>query len=468
MSGAGGGGPRDTDVVEVGGGALDDEALMRLARARTVLGPPDLLAAVRHLCTPRATLLEVEEADGDVPGEAPIVLLRPAGAPFADAAVRSAQQSQLALDRLVRAAADAPAPSAAVVEAARRHLDGLAKPPGSLGALEEVATRLCALAGVCPPPGITAPAVLVAAADHGVVASGVSAWPSTVTAAMVEACLSGGAAAAVFAARVGARLQVLDVGVASDVGKRPDFVRRPVRRGTRDLLHGPAMTVGEAAEAVVAGADTAAALLDDGADLLVTGDLGIGNTTAGACLVGVLTGAAAEQVVGPGAGATATVLARKHAVVGAVLDRHRRGGVGPRPDHRPSHVRDSQESQSNNVLGILADCGGLEHAALVGLLLAARARRVPVVLDGVAAVAAALVATRMAPSVHHALFAGHRSSEPAAGVGLAALGLRPLLDLDLRLGEGTGGLLAVPLVAAAADAMTRMATLDAVAGGEGA
>ena len=202
------------------------------------------------------------------------------------------------------------------------------------------------------------------------------------------------------------------------------------------------MTRKEAARALLVGATTADDLMDEGADLLVTGDLGIGNTTASASLVAAFTGTAATRVVGPGAGADDAVMANKQAAVAAAIA-------------RVAALRDDP-------LGILAGCGGLEQAALAGLMLAARARRTPVLLDGVTSVAAALVAVRLAPAVGRTLFAGHRSPEPAAGIGLTALGLAPLLDLRLRLGEGTGGVLAVPLVVAAAAAMRDMASLAAV------
>lgn len=439
----------ETHEIEVGAAGVDEDALLALSRARTVMGPSELLTAVRHLCPPTATLRE-RSAPGVPEGTVgPVVVLRP---PVGRHGEEGGALQQL-VDRAAAAVDSDDRDGLRVAAQARAHHDALAKPPGSLGVLEDVGVRLCVLAGACPPPVPRAPAVLVAAADHGAVASGVSAWPSEVTGAMVGACLTGDAAVAVLAERVGVRLQVLDVGVATDVvaPESRSFVRRPVRRGTRDLAHEPPMTLEEAEQAVLVGAGAADALMDEGADLLVTGDLGIGNTTASACLVAALTGEPAERLVGRGAGADDAVMARKRGAVAAALARVRRG--------------DTASQGGEDGLGILASCGGLEHAALVGLMLAGRARRTPVVLDGVTPVAAALVATRVAPGVGRALIAGHRSVEPAAGTGLDALGLHPLLDLRLRLGEGTGGVLAVPLVVAAAAAMVDMGSLGSVAGG---
>ena len=317
---------------------------------------------------------------------------------------------------------------AARAEAAHRH-GLLAKPPGSLGRLEVLSLQLAAVAGCCPPPVPTRPALLLAAADHGVHAEQVSAWPQALSTAVASGCLRGSSVAAVLAERSGVRLVVLDVGLMTPPPTGPGLRSRRVRAGTRNLLVEDAMTQGEAEQALLAGADAAGELLDDGADLLLLGEVGIANTTAAACLTGHLTGAPAAEVTGPGAGADAAALHRKATVVAAALAR-----VGPQPDP----------------LRVLAALGGLEHAALVGAMLRAAAAGVPVLLDGVSTTAAALVAVRLCPALPGYLIASHRSSEPAAGVALAHLELAPLLDLDLRLGEGSGALLALPLVQAAA------------------
>jgi len=329
---------------------------------------------------------------------------------------------------------------ARAAEAARRHADGLRKPPGSLGALEDVGVRLAAIAGSCPPPVPLRPAVVVAAADHGVWARGVSPWPQEVTAAMVTSFCTGDAAVNAVAATVGARIAVLDVGVAGALPDHPLLHRARVRAGTADLSRGPAMTREEAARALLAGADLAGDLIVSGADLLVTGDMGIANTTAAACLIAAFTTAGAEAVTGRGAGGDDALLAAKTAVVAEALARHDPDPADP--------------------LGVLAAVGGLEHAAIAGVLLAGAAARVPLVLDGMASVAAALAAVALAPALGEHLLAGTRSPEPGATIALAALRLTPLLDLGLRLGEGTGGLLAVPLVVAAARVLSEMGTLD--------
>jgi len=346
------------------------------------------------------------------------------------------EQRVLALAGEVR-----PADAEAAALARRRH-DRLLKPPGSLGALEEVGVRLAGLAGVVPPPVPAEPAVVVAVGDHGVHAQGVTPWPQSVTAAMVSSFLGGTAAVNAVAATVGARVSVIDVGVAGELPEHPSLRRARVRAGTADLSREPAMTREEAARAVLAGAGLVEELVAAGVDLVVPGDMGIANTTAAACLVAAFTGRSAVEVTGRGAGADDATLRRKVDLVGSALALHR-------PD-------------PGDPLGVLAAVGGLEHAALVGMLLAGAAEGVPVVLDGLSVVAATLVAAALAPAVVDAVVAGHRSPEPGASVGLEHLKLEPLLDLGLRLGEGTGGLLAVPLVVAAARVLSSMGTLDAV------
>ncbi len=322
------------------------------------------------------------------------------------------------------------------IEEARRHLDSLTKPPGSLGRLEELATRLAVLRG--GPPRVAAPVIFTFAGDHGVAAEGVSAYPQVVTAQMVENFLRGGAAVNVLARQAGARVIVADLGVASPLAGGPGLVSRPVAPGTANMARGPAMTRAQAARAIETGAGLALEALDGGADLLGTGEMGIGNTTAASAITAALTGAAPARVTGRGTGVDDAALARKVDVVARAL-------AVNAPDPRDG-------------LDVLAKVGGFEIGGLVGVILAGAARRIPVVLDGFIAGAAALVAVALAPAARHALFASHRSAEPGHGAALARLGLEPYLDLELRLGEGTGAALFVHLARAAALVWSEMAT----------
>jgi nicotinate-nucleotide--dimethylbenzimidazole phosphoribosyltransferase len=343
-------------------------------------------------------------------------------------------------DRLLELAEGIPPPDEAAAEEARRRHLGLTKPPGSLGRLEELGARLAGMAGECPPVP-ESPAVVVCAGDHGVLERGVSPWPQEVTAAMVGNFCTGGAAVNGVATTVGARLSVLDVGVAGELERHPLLRAAKVRGGTDDLSRGPAMTREEAARAVMAGAGVAEELVESGGvDLLVTGDMGIGNTTPAACLISAFTGSLPEETTGRGTGIDDQTLKLKVNVVEEALELHK-----PDPE---------------DPLGVLAQVGGLEHAAIVGVILAGAVYRLPVILDGVVSNSAALVARALAPHSAGYVIAGHRSAEPGACISLRSLNLPPLLDLDMRLGEGTGGLLAAPLVQAAARTLAEMATLE--------
>jgi nicotinate-nucleotide--dimethylbenzimidazole phosphoribosyltransferase len=350
----------------------------------------------------------------------------------------------LALEDRVRelAAEVPPADEAAERTARRRHL-GLAKPPGSLGRLEELGVNLAGMAGECPPPVSESPAVVVCAGDHGVLGRGVSPWPQAVTPAMVSNFCRGGAAVNAIAKTVGARVSVLDVGVAGELELHPLLRDAKVRRGTDDLSRGPAMSREEAARAVMAGAGVTEELVESGGvDLLVAGDMGIGNTTPAACLISTFTGRPPEETTGRGTGIDDETLKLKVSVVEEVLELHAHNAADP--------------------LGVLAAMGGLEHAAIVGVILTGAVYGVPVILDGVVSNSAALVAHALAPRALGYIIAGHRSAEPGARIALEHLGLEPFLDLDLRLGEGTGGLLAVPLVQAAARMLAEMTTLEEI------
>ncbi|MET7820012.1 nicotinate-nucleotide--dimethylbenzimidazole phosphoribosyltransferase [Micromonospora zamorensis] len=378
-------------------------------------------------------------------------------------------------------AAIRPADEAAMADA--RELHGrLTKPAGSLGALEELSVRLAGLAGACPPPLPEPAAVAIFAGDHGVHAQGVSPWPQEVTGQMIGNFLAGGAVVNAFARQAGASVTVVDVGVATPLptgpvddpagadragsepagpdraglnpagpepaGSEPAvldpavprLVVASVRRGTRDFTVTAALTRDEALAAVQTGIRIADELIDAGAGILLTGDMGIGNTTPAAALIAAFTGADPLDATGRGTGIDDPTYAHKVAVVRSALARHSPDPADP--------------------LGVLAAVGGLEHAALAGLILGAAARRTPVLLDGVIAVSAALAAAAFAPAAVGAMVAGHRSAEPGATVALRHLGLDPLIDLGLRLGEGTGALLALPVVTGAVRVLHEVATFD--------
>jgi nicotinate-nucleotide--dimethylbenzimidazole phosphoribosyltransferase len=328
--------------------------------------------------------------------------------------------------------------------AARDRQNRLTKPQGSLGLLEDVSVQLAGLAGCCPPPMPEPAAVAVFAADHGVHAQGVSCFPQEVTAQMVANFLASGAAVNAFAAQAGARVVVVDVGIAHPVpgtrGAPGALLRRRVRAGTADMTQGPAMTREEATRAMEAGIDVAGELVDAGYRCLLTGDMGIANTTASAALIAAFTGADPDDVTGCGTGIDEPTRQRKAGVVRTALALHRPDPLDP--------------------VGVLSAVGGLEHAAIAGFVLGAAARRVPVILDGVIASSAALAAAALSPHAMAACLAGHRSVEPGHTVAVTHLGLSPLVDLRLRLGEGTGALLALPLVQAAVRALRDMATFD--------
>jgi nicotinate-nucleotide--dimethylbenzimidazole phosphoribosyltransferase len=299
----------------------------------------------------------------------------------------------------------------------------------------------------------------VFAGDHGVLSEGVTPWPQAVTAQMVANFLAGGAAINVIAREVGARVVVVDVGVATPIpglgaggggvsgGGEAGFLAANVRAGTGNLTTEPAMSPSEAEQALDVGASVAAQLVAEGADCLVTGDMGIGNTTPSAALIAAMTGRSVAEVTGRGTGISDEVLAIKTSAISRGLERAATAlGV------------DAGELASVPARDLLAQVGGLEIAALAGYVIGGAAARVPVVVDGVIALAGALVASRLAPDVVGYLIAGHRSTEPGATAALEDLGLDPILDLGLRLGEGTGACLAVPCVRAAARILSSMAT----------
>jgi nicotinate-nucleotide--dimethylbenzimidazole phosphoribosyltransferase len=340
-------------------------------------------------------------------------------------------------------------PDAEAMTAARARQDLLTKPRGSLGVLEAISIQLAGLAGVCPPPLPEPAAVAVFAGDHGVHAQGVTPWPQEVTAQMVANFLAGGAVINALARQAGADVVVVDVGVAADLPEHPSLISRNVRHGTGDITSEPAMSHTEALAAIQVGIDVSSELIADGHRVLITGDMGIANTTASAALVCAFTGADPAEVTGRGTGIDEAMLAHKITVVRAALQRHDLDGA---------LARDG--AGRADPIETLAAIGGLEHAALTGFLLAAAAARVPVILDGLIACSAALAASALAPLSVAAMIAGHRSVEPGARTALDKLGLRPLIDLDMRLGEGSGAALALGLVQSAARVLREVSTFD--------
>lgn len=331
-------------------------------------------------------------------------------------------------------------PSEQARQSAYERLAALAKPTGALGRLEDLAAWLAACQGVCPPKPPAAVRAVILAGDHGVSSDGVSAYPREVTGVMVRAMVAGTAGASALARQHQVALRVLDLGVDADLDDLgPDVGAYKVRRSCGAIDREDALTLDETRASIAAGEAIARTEVEAGADLLILGDMGIGNTTPAAALVAATFGAAAEQVVGRGTGLAEDRLAHKTAVVARAL---RRAG---------DRVADPVQR--------LAALGSADLAAGVGFLRAAARARVPVLLDGIVSVAELGVAEDLEPGVLAWCAAGHRSTEPAQRLALDKLGLEPLLDLALRLGEGTGALTAVPLLRSAALLLSDMALL---------
>jgi nicotinate-nucleotide--dimethylbenzimidazole phosphoribosyltransferase len=324
-----------------------------------------------------------------------------------------------------------------VAEAARAALDAKTKPRGSLGRLEDLAVRIAEIRGT-PAPGQLRAAVVVAAADHGVAAHRVSAYPREVTGQMLTNFAAGGAAICVLARHAGADLHVFDLGVATP--PVPGVRDLRVAEGTADLTVGPAMTMGQLGRCLGAGSSVAVELADQGIGIVALGEMGIGNTTSASALVAALLEADPAAVCGRGTGVDDDGLARKVAAVRSAL-------IANRVDRRDGRR-------------VLAALGGFEIAFLTGLAIGAAERRMVALLDGFITGAAALVAAGLEPGVVDAMIAGHRSPEPGHTLVLERLGLAPLLDLRLRLGEGTGAALALPIVRSALALLNEMASFD--------
>jgi nicotinate-nucleotide--dimethylbenzimidazole phosphoribosyltransferase len=332
-----------------------------------------------------------------------------------------------------------PALDPKALDRAQARLDSLTKPPGSLGRLEEIARRLATITGA-DRPRMGRKVIIVMAADHGVTAEGVSAYPQEVTPQMVLNFRRGGAAINVLARHAGARLVVVDIGVKGDCGQ-PDndcFLVRKIAPGTRNFAREAAMTREQAVGALATGVEIVEAEIARGAELVATGDMGIGNTTASSAIVAAITGRDPAEVTGRGTGINDDAHRKKIEVIRRALAFHK-------PD-------------AQSALDVLAKVGGLEIAGLAGVILGAAAARKPVVLDGFISGAAALIAAGLSPRVTQFCFAAHRSVEVGHRATLEKLGLEPLVDFDLRLGEGTGAALAMHLIEAAARIYNEMAT----------
>ena len=325
------------------------------------------------------------------------------------------------------------------MEAARERQGRLTKPPGSLGRLEALSVQVAGIQGRARPE-VSQKVVFVAAGDHGVVAQGVSAYPQAVTVQMVANFAAGGAAINVLARHVGARVVVVDMGVAGETAQTARVVPRKVAPGTADITRGNAMSRRQAQETVRSGMEVFEEELGRGIELAATGDMGIGNTTPSAAIIATFTGRPPAEVAGRGTGVDDAGLARKVAVVERALSVNR-------PD-------------PNDALDVLGKVGGFEIGGLAGVILAAAANRVPVVIDGVISGAAALVAAGLEPRAKEFMIAGHLSTEPGHRATLEHLGLEPVLDLGMRLGEGTGAALAMCIVEAAVRTLNEMATFE--------
>ena len=325
------------------------------------------------------------------------------------------------------------------MRSARARQETLTKPHGSLGRLEELSIQLAGMQAN-PFPSVERKAVIVMAADHGVASEGVSAYPAEVTAQMVLNFLHGGAGINVLAHQAGARVTIVDIGVATDIKPEPGLVQCKVMHGTRNLAQGPAMTRQEAEQALQIGVNVLNKEAAQGLDLLATGDMGIGNTTPSSAIAALMTGLPVAQVVGRGTGIDDEGLKNKIKVIEQAL-----------AVNRPN---------AGDALDVLHKVGGLEIAGLAGVMIAAAGKRIPIVVDGFISTAAAMIAVELAPRVREYLISAHQSVEKGHRVMLRHLGLAPLLDLNLRLGEGTGAALAFHLIEASTRILREMATFD--------
>lgn len=326
----------------------------------------------------------------------------------------------------------------AAMQAAQERQNMLTKPAGSLGRLEELSIQIAGIMGK-PIPAIKEKVIITMAGDHGVVAEGVSAFPQEVTPQMVANFLNGGAAINALARHIGARVVVVDMGVASDIPSVDEkLIRRRVGSGTANLAQGQAMNRGQAEESIQSGIEVTLAEISKGADIIGTGDMGIGNTTPSAAIACALMGESPEKIAGRGTGVDDEGLKRKTSAIQRALDVNR-----PNP---------------KDGLDVLSKVGGFEIGGLAGVMIGAAANHVPVMVDGFISTAAAMIAVTLAPQCKDYLIAAHRSKEYGHSAMLEWLGLKPLFDLDLRLGEGTGAALGISMAEAACKVLAEMAT----------
>ncbi|MDD4984765.1 MAG: nicotinate-nucleotide--dimethylbenzimidazole phosphoribosyltransferase [Dehalococcoidales bacterium] len=329
------------------------------------------------------------------------------------------------------------APDKTAMAEAKARQNSLTKPAGSLGRLEDLSVQLAGIQGRLL-PRIKEKAIIVMAADHGVVAEGVSAYPQEVTPQMVYNFLDGGAGVNVIARQMGVRLVIVDIGIAATLKSAPRLLSRKIARGTRNMTAGPAMSDDEAKRAIETGIEVVRAELSKGLDIIGTGDMGIGNTTSSSAICAVMTGRPISEVTGRGTGITDKQLEHKIAVITRAIR--------------------ANEPDPAKPIELLAKVGGLEIGGITGVILAAAAHRIPVVIDGFISGAAALIAAALAPAVKDFLIAAHVSAEPGHRLLLKHLGLRPLLDLGMRLGEGTGAALGISLAETSVRILAEMST----------
>lgn len=341
------------------------------------------------------------------------------------------------MERIKKAAKDIPEIDHEITKKTQKRLDNLTKPLGSLGRLEELAKQICGITGKVS-PSLENKVIFTLTADHGVTDEGISAYPKEVTAQMVYNFLRGGACINVLARHVGVKVIVVDIGVAEDLKPHPKLIIKKVNYGTKNMAKGQAMTREEAVKAIETGIEIFNEELKNGIDILGTGEMGIGNTTAASAITACFTNKPVEEITGRGTGLDDQGLKNKIDIIKRSLSLNK-------PD--PSDPID-----------VLSKVGGFEIGGLAGIILAAASKKIPVVIDGFISGAAALVAFKIEPKVKDYMIAAHKSQEGGHKIILEYIGLRPLLDLDLRLGEGTGGALGIGLADAAIKILTQMAT----------